>query len=92
MPDGGAHSSRRGRSTRPWATSSPTAWSTPATRAGDFFGEPRLVDLLRRETAAGHPPPEALRRLVHAVLDHQAGVLQDDATVVLARWNGRSPN
>jgi hypothetical protein len=59
-------------------------------RAGEFFGEARLVDLLRRETAAGNPPPEALRRLVHAVLDHQAGVLQDDATVVLARWNGRS--
>jgi FAD/FMN-containing dehydrogenase len=24
-----------------------------------------------------------------AVLDHQAGILPDDATVVLARWNGR---
>jgi FAD/FMN-containing dehydrogenase len=23
-----------------------------------------------------------------AVLDHQAGILPDDATVVLARWNG----
>jgi hypothetical protein len=56
---------------------------------GQVFGQTRLVDLLRRETAAGHPPPEALRRLVHAVLDHQAGILQDDATVVLARWNGR---
>jgi hypothetical protein len=55
---------------------------------GEFFGEARLVDLLRRETAAGQPPPETVRRLVHAVLDHQAGVLHDDATVVLARWNG----
>jgi hypothetical protein len=24
-----------------------------------------------------------------AVLDHQAGIRPDDATVVLARWNGR---
>jgi hypothetical protein len=60
-------------------------------RDGEFFGEARLVDLLRREMAAGHPPPETLRRLVHAVLEHQAGVLQDDATIVLARWNGRAP-
>jgi serine phosphatase RsbU (regulator of sigma subunit) len=59
-------------------------------RAGEYFGEARLVDFLRRESAAGHPPPETLRRLVHAVVDHQAGVLQDDATVVLARWNGRT--
>jgi hypothetical protein len=58
-------------------------------RRGDFFGLDRLVDLLRRETAVAHPPPEALRRLVHAVLEHQEGRLQDDATVVLTRWNGR---
>jgi Stage II sporulation protein E (SpoIIE) len=58
-------------------------------REGDYFGDERLVDLLRREIATGHAPPEVLRRLVHAVIDHQAGVLQDDATVVVARWNGR---
>jgi hypothetical protein len=54
------------------------------------FGLERLADLLHRETAAGHTPPEALRRLIHAVLDHQVGNLPDDATVVLARWNGRN--
>ena len=58
-------------------------------RNGEFFGEERLTGLLHRATAAGQPPPETLRRLMHAVLDHQAGVLQDDATAVLARWNGR---
>jgi hypothetical protein len=59
-------------------------------RDGEYFGEDRLVDLLRREIASGHPAQEVLRRLVHAVIDHQAGVLQDDATVVLARWTGGS--
>jgi hypothetical protein len=59
-------------------------------RSGNYFGEDRLVDLLQRAKAAGQPPPETLRRLMHAVLDHQAGVLQDDATAVLARWNGRA--
>ncbi|MFL6143781.1 MAG: PP2C family protein-serine/threonine phosphatase [Labedaea sp.] len=53
---------------------------------GEFFGEARLADFLHREAAAGHPPPETVRRLIRAVLDHQNGVLQDDATVVLARW------
>lgn len=53
---------------------------------GAFFGQERLVDFLRREAATGYPPPETARRLMHAVLDHQGGSLQDDATVVLARW------
>jgi hypothetical protein len=54
---------------------------------GTFFGEARLIDFLEREAAAGHPPPETVRRLTHAVLAHQNGELQDDATVVLASWN-----
>jgi GAF domain-containing protein len=53
---------------------------------GEWFGLHRLVDFLRREAAAGHPPPETARRLVQAVLDHQQGALQDDATILLARW------
>jgi len=54
--------------------------------AGDWFGEARLVDFLTREIAAGHPPPETVRRLGKAVLDHQGGLLQDDASILLARW------
>ncbi|WP_233495640.1 PP2C family protein-serine/threonine phosphatase [Geodermatophilus sp. TF02-6] len=54
--------------------------------AGAWFGEDRLVDLLSRQVAAGQPPPETARRLVHAVLEHQHGLLQDDASVLLARW------
>ncbi|GGM88226.1 phosphatase [Lentzea pudingi] len=53
---------------------------------GEFFGETRLTDFLEREAAAAHPPPETTRRLAKAVLAHQNGVLQDDATVLLARW------
>lgn len=53
---------------------------------GEFFGETRLIDFLRREAAAGHPPPETARRLIKAVLEHQHQLLQDDATVLLARW------
>ncbi len=55
---------------------------------GEAFGLPRLVDLLERAAAGGHSPPETVRRLVHAVLRHQDDVLQDDATVLLARWSG----
>jgi hypothetical protein len=57
--------------------------------AGDFFGDERLVDFLEREASSGHPPPETVRRLVHAVLKYQDGVLQDDATVLLARWTAK---
>ncbi|PWK84621.1 stage II sporulation protein E [Lentzea atacamensis] len=53
---------------------------------GEFFGEARLLDFLRREAASGNPPPETARRLTKAVLRHQNGTLQDDATVLLARW------
>ena len=53
---------------------------------GEFFGETRLTDFLEREAAAAHPPPETVRRLVKAVLAHQKDVLQDDASVLLARW------
>ena len=44
------------------------------------------MDLLTREVAGGQSPPETVRRLMHAVLDHQEGLLQDDASVLLARW------
>jgi hypothetical protein len=55
--------------------------------AGDWFGEERLGDFLTREIAAGQPPPETVRRLTQAVLKHQGGLLQDDATILLARWS-----
>ena len=59
--------------------------------SGAWFGEDRLKDFLTREIAAGQPPPETVRRLTQAVLKHQGGLLQDDATVLLARWQHSGP-
>jgi hypothetical protein len=59
--------------------------------AGDFFGETRLADFIRREAAAGHPPPETVRRLIHALVNYQHGDLRDDATILLTRWNPTPP-
>ncbi|SDF84203.1 Stage II sporulation protein E (SpoIIE) [Blastococcus aurantiacus] len=54
--------------------------------AGAWFGEPRLAEFLGRAIAGGQPPAETVRRLTSDVLDHQGGLLQDDASVLLARW------
>jgi serine/threonine protein phosphatase PrpC len=56
---------------------------------GTFFGVDRLADMVSRASAGGNPPPETLRRLVHSILDHQAGDLRDDATAVLVEWKGQ---
>ena len=53
---------------------------------GGFFGEQALIDLLRRNLAAGLPAQETMRRVVHALLDHQQGQLTDDATLLLLEW------
>lgn len=53
---------------------------------GEFFGQRRLADLLSRETASGQPAPETMRRLSLAVLEHQGGALQDDATMLFLEW------
>lgn len=53
---------------------------------GSFFGLDRLEAFLERETAAGHPPPEMVRRLVRRVMEHQRELLQDDATILVATW------
>ncbi len=54
---------------------------------GDEFGVDRLIDLLEQHAAAGLPAPETLRRLAHAVTEHQGGAPADDATLVLAEWS-----
>lgn len=53
---------------------------------GEQFGLPRLVDQLERSTASGLPAPETLRLVARDVLEHQHGVLQDDATLLVAEW------
>lgn len=53
---------------------------------GGFFTAERLAEFLEREAAAGRPTPETLRRLSKAILAHQNGQLQDDATALLVEW------
>jgi serine phosphatase RsbU (regulator of sigma subunit) len=55
---------------------------------GEFFGVERLVDMVTRTSASATPAPETMRRLMHAILDHQEGDLQDDATIVAVEWRG----
>lgn len=56
------------------------------TADGKFFTAERLAEFLERQAAAGLPTPETLRRLRHAILTHQEGQLQDDATALLVEW------
>ena len=53
---------------------------------GELFGRDRLGGMLERAVASGLPSAEVVRRLMHALLDHQDGTLQDDATLVLLEW------
>jgi hypothetical protein len=54
---------------------------------GEFFGEQRLVEFIERAELDRLPAPETLRRLGSAVLAHQNGALQDDATLLLVDWS-----
>ena len=54
---------------------------------GQEFGLHRLVELTEHHAAAGLPAPETLRRLSHAVLEHQHGPPNDDATLLLVEWS-----
>ncbi len=62
-----------------------------ARRGMEFFGVERLGDFVAREASAGQTAPETLRRLTQAILEHQDGALQDDATALLVEWRGRGP-
>ncbi|MER6400993.1 SpoIIE family protein phosphatase [Kitasatospora sp. NPDC001603] len=55
--------------------------------AGELFGEERLTDMIVRAAEAGEAAPEALRRLIHALLERQDHRLTDDATIVLVEWH-----
>jgi hypothetical protein len=56
---------------------------------GEFFGLARFVDAIERRAAAREPAPETLRGILHTIMDHQRGVLQDDATLVVLQWATR---
>lgn len=55
---------------------------------GDEFGLDRFVNFIVRHNAEGLPVPEALRRLIHSILDYHGGALQDDTTVLFVEWHG----
>jgi hypothetical protein len=55
---------------------------------GTEFGRERLADFTERAAASAQTPAETVRQLSHAVLEHQQGVLQDDATLLLVSWAG----
>jgi serine phosphatase RsbU (regulator of sigma subunit) len=55
-----------------------------------FFGERRLVDLVERMELDRVSAPETLRRLGAAVLAHQDGHLQDDASLIMVDWSSQA--
>ena len=58
--------------------------TAPRGRAADGppFGVERLSDFVVRHSHDGTPAPEMIRRLHHAISDHQHGTLIDDAGLV----------
>jgi serine phosphatase RsbU (regulator of sigma subunit) len=54
---------------------------------GEFFGVERLVDFTERAELSRLSAPETLRRLTAAILAHQGGRLQDDATLLMVDWS-----
>jgi serine phosphatase RsbU (regulator of sigma subunit) len=55
---------------------------------GEEFGWDRLADVIGQQAEVEAAPEEVLRRVVRAVLEHQADQLADDATIVMFQWNG----
>ncbi len=53
---------------------------------GTTFGQARLVELLVATRSL--PPAETVRLVTREVLDHRAGQLDDDASVVVLDWAG----
>ncbi|RAJ45521.1 stage II sporulation protein E [Kitasatospora sp. SolWspMP-SS2h] len=58
----------------------------------EFFGLERFTDFVIRAAAAGETAPETLRRLMHAILEHQDEQgLTDDATIMMIEWQPPIP-
>ena len=51
-----------------------------------MFGLDEMVRMLDDALAAGTNPPEIVRQIVHAAVEHQGGEAVDDATVLLLGW------
>ncbi|MET9399032.1 PP2C family protein-serine/threonine phosphatase [Kitasatospora sp. NPDC002965] len=57
----------------------------------EMFGLDRFADFVIRATAAGEVAPEALRRLIHALLENDDSTLTDDATIMMIEWQPEAP-
>jgi serine phosphatase RsbU (regulator of sigma subunit) len=53
---------------------------------GTPFGLQRFIEVLERSASEDIALPEMLRRVRSRILEHQDGVLQDDATVLVVHW------
>ena len=60
------------------------------TAIGEYFGIDRLRDFVNNALTDRLPTAETMRRLVHAILNHQNDNLQDDATALLIEWRPTS--
>lgn len=56
------------------------------TPGGALFGMDRLIDFIVRAEQEDEPIPETMRRLSHALLEHQGANRRDDATLMLVEW------
>ncbi|MEV6259967.1 PP2C family protein-serine/threonine phosphatase [Streptomyces sp. NPDC051784] len=54
--------------------------------SGSQLGLAGFTASIIRATAAGELAAEALRQLIHAILEHQNGRLRDDATILMLEW------
>ena len=60
---------------------------------GEFFGLDRLIDLTSRHASDLLRPEAILRLLISSVRDHRGPHdLDDDATIVIVRWDGNPPH
>lgn len=59
-------------------------------RPGEPWGVERLRQFVGQEADRGELSSETLRQLVGVILEHSAGTLIDDATLLLMRWTGAS--
>lgn len=54
--------------------------------AGTMFGADRLASMIDRAIVDRLSPPEIVRQVSHAVVDHQGGDPPDDATLLFVGW------
>jgi serine phosphatase RsbU (regulator of sigma subunit) len=60
--------------------------------AGEQFGVELLADFLSRAASSGEASAEMLRRLTHRIIEHVAGSLHDDATLLMLQWKAPRPS